>query len=144
MKRTDSIDTKVVSSQHARGKPADHSLRPSELPKRDKKRGGSLIDPPLPYLFPKKQKKTSRAGSKSGVTNHDGHLSRSKSQASRFGQVKEYLTEASSKELDSLRNYLLKLRPLPADDQKPKQTLKDLEESRRDQSRSSLTEKPRA
>ena len=113
MKRKD--DARPSSgSTRVKTKFLEHPLKPTELPKRDKKRNLNLVEPVLRDIIPKKTKVAMSGGLKPERLVKDTSLRRATSQAIRLKQVKAWLGEASTKELDTLKNYLLKVRPQPA------------------------------
>ena len=115
MKRKDDARL-AVSNTRAMSKNTETPLRPSDLPSRDKKRSINLIDLPLKDTIPKKARSNLAQGPRSQIPDKGAVPRRSTSQATCFRQVKAWLGEASSKELDTLRNLLLKVRPVAVGD----------------------------
>ena len=115
MKRKDDARL-AVSNTRAMSKNTETPLRPSDLPSRDKKRSINLIDLPLKDIIPKKARSNLAQGPRSQILDKGAVPRRSTSQATRFKQVKAWLGEASSKELDTLRNHLMKVRPVAVGD----------------------------
>ena len=112
MKRKDDSHPSGPSTR-VKTKLLDHTLKPSELPTRDKKRNLSLVEPVLRDPILKKTKTTLSAGLRPEKSAKGNSLRRATSQAARLKQVKAWLSDASAIELDTLKNYLLKKRPEP-------------------------------